>query len=169
MTYVKMTPNNVEKVVSNHYHRLLAGMEVVQRYECPVCHELERYESGITQHLLSHAIDERIAVLWQKGKTLKEIDNLYHMFQGIIPDRPESYDSFLECHHNVTKDSCFTISYLQCCDYPAYRIMKITHYGQLNALGDGGWSGCYRSKVSLGSLRNPRPASELYKHSERKK
>jgi len=132
-------------------------MKVVERYECPLCHELKCNEYGITNHLLHHAIDDRIAELWKQGKTLKEIDVLYHMFQGIYPDSPDSDDSFLECHHNINKDNCFKISYLQCWDYPVYRIYEISSEGRLKVWGNG-----YRSSVSLGCLRDPRPASELY-------
>lgn len=163
MTYVKVTPGNVEPMVRTEYDRLLSEMKVVERYECPLCHELERNEYGITEHLLGHAIDDRIAELWKRGKTLKEIADLYHMFQGIIPDIESSYDSFCQCHHNITKNSCFKISHLQCCDLPAYRITKITHSGIITVWGDGGWSGGYGSRVHFGNLRDPRPASELYR------
>jgi hypothetical protein len=72
------------------------------------------------------------------------------------------YDSFLECHHNITKDSCFTISYLQCCDHPVYRITRINHAGQITVWGIGGWSGGYGGVERLGCLRDPQPASSLY-------
>ncbi len=162
MPYVKMTPDNVELSTKRHFDQLLHGMKVVERYQCPECHKLEDCEYNITEHLLGHAIDERISQLWKQGKTLKEIDDLYHVFQGIIPDRPESYGSFLECHHDITKDNCFKISYLQCCDYPAYRIIEVTHDGLLKVWGIGGWSGGYSDYESLGCLREPRPLSELY-------
>ncbi len=162
MTYVEMTPENVEPCVKKHYAHLLHDMKIVQRYECPVCHELESNEYSITPHLLGHAIDERISRLWKQGKTLKEIDDLYHIFCSVTPDNPTSYDNFLECHHNVTKDNCFKISYLQCCDLPAYQIVEITHTGKLKVWGIGGWNGGYGQYESLGALRDPRPKSELY-------
>jgi len=162
MSYVEMTPSNVEPSVKRHYEHLLSTMKIVQRYQCPYCHQLEDSEWGITHHLMGHAIDSRITRLWEQGKTLKEIDNLYHIFHSVYPDRPESYDSFLECHHNINKDNCFTISYLQCCDYPAYQICSINHDGIIEVWGIGGWSGGYRSRISLGCLRNPQPKEELY-------
>lgn len=164
MTYVEMTTENVEPCVKSNYEHLLSTMKIVQRYQCPDCHKLEDSEWGITHHLMGHAIDDRIGRLWKQGVTLKQIDDLYHVFQSVYPDHPESYDSFLECHHNITKDSCFTISYLQCCDYPAYRITEITHEGKIKVWGIGGWSGGYGQYESLGCLRDPRPASELYVH-----
>ncbi|MEE9302309.1 MAG: hypothetical protein V3U84_00855 [Thiotrichaceae bacterium] len=167
MTYVEVTPTNVEPIVRKQYEQLLSEMKTVERYECPLCHQLERNEYSITSHLLGHAIDDRIAELWAKGKTLGDIASLYHMFQGIIPDRPESDNSFLECHHDITKEMCFKISSLQCCDYPAYRITNITHSGKITVWGDGGWSGGYGGVVSLRNLRDPRPSSELYIHSKR--
>ena len=168
MTYVEMTTENVEPSVKKHYEYLLSTMKVVERYECPYCHQLEHNEWGITHHLMGHAIDGRVARLWKQGLTLKEIDDLYHIFHIIIPDRPDSYDSFLECHHNINRDTCFKISYLQCCDYPAYRITSISHSGKIRVAGYGSWMGGYNSGVSLGSLRDPRPASELYVYKTRR-
>ncbi len=98
-----MTPSVVEPKVRKHYKKLLSEIKVVERYECPLCHQLERNEYGITNHLLGHAIDDRIAELWEMGKTLKEIHALYHMFQGIIRDMPESDNNFLKLHWDITK------------------------------------------------------------------
>lgn len=162
MTYVEMTPSNVEPCTGKMYDQLLAGMKTVSRYQCSICRGLEDNEWSITHHLLGHAIDERLKQLWQQGKTLKEIDDLYHVFCSVYPDHPESYGSFLECHHNINKDNCFTISYLQCCDYPAYRITQINHAGRITVWGIGGWSGGYGGQESLGVLRDPQPASSLY-------
>ena len=162
MPYVEMTPENVEPSVKAHFQHLLSTMKIVRRYQCPTCHQLEDGERAITRHLMGHAIDARIDRLWKQGKTLKEIDDLYHIFHTVLPDKPDSDDSFLECHHNITKDNCFKISYLQCCDYPAYRIGEVTHDGTITVWGIGGWSGGYGSRVSLGCLRDPRPANELY-------
>ena len=170
MPYVEMTPENVESSVRTEYQALRAAMKIVARYECPTCHSLENNDWSITHHLLGHAIDARIAVLWQEGRTLKEIEDLYHVFGSIVADRPESDNSFLICHHNITKDNCFKISHLQCCDYPAYRITEITNGGKIYVWGIGSWDGGYRSAVSLGCLRDPRPLSELYvdKRAERR-
>jgi hypothetical protein len=162
MSYVEVTPDNVEPCTRKEYEQLLSGTKTVSRYQCPLCRELKDGEYNITKHLLDHAVDTRIRQLWEQGKTLKEIDNLYHIFHRVYDDRPESDDSFLACHHNITKDNCFKISYLQCCDYPAYKITAINHDGVINVWGVGGWSGGYGSKVSLGCLRDPRPLSELY-------
>lgn len=166
MTYVEMTPKNVEPVVKIAYDKLLSETRIVQKFECSLCGNLLSMENEFTKmhHLLDHAIDDRVSELWEAGKTLKEIDDLYHIFCSILPDHPDSYDSFLECHHNITKDNCFVISYLQCCDYPAYRISDITHSGGIRVYGVGGWSGGYASKVSLGNLRKPLPPGKLYIH-----
>jgi hypothetical protein len=162
MTYVEMTPSNVEPSVRKEYEQLLSGMKTVERYQCPLCRGLEDNKWSITRHLLGHAIDKRIEQLWEQGATLKRIDDLYHVFCAVYPNHPESYDSFLECHHNITKDNCFTISYLQCCDYPAYRITKIDHAGKITVWGIGRWDGGYECQESLGCLRNPKPTNELY-------
>uniref|UniRef100_A0A6M3JLV7 Uncharacterized protein n=2 Tax=viral metagenome TaxID=1070528 RepID=A0A6M3JLV7_9ZZZZ len=164
MGYVEMTVDNVEPSVKKHYEHLLNTMKIVQRYQCPYCSQLEDSEWGITHHFMGHAIDARIKRLWKQGRTLKEIDDLYHIFHSYYPDRPECDNSFLECHHNINKDNCFRISYLQCCDYPAYQICEISHDGSIKVWGIGGWAGGYGCEVSLGSLRNPMPKEVLYVH-----
>lgn len=167
MSYVEMTVDNVEPSVKKHYEHLLTTMKVVQRYQCPECHELGDSEWWITNHLMGHAIDDRIDHLWKQGKTFKEIDDIYHIFHSYYPDMTDCYDSFLESHYNINKDSCFKVSYLQCCDYPAYRICSINHDGVIEVWGIGGWDGGYRSQVKLGCLRDPRPKEELYIYKSR--
>jgi hypothetical protein len=163
MAYTRMTPDNVEPSVKKYYKHLKATTKEVVRFKCPICGDLEEDgEWHIDEHLLNHAIDARIARLWKQGQTLKEINDLYSIFNSVYPDCPDSYDSFLECHHNITKDNCFKITYLQCCDHPAYQIVNINHDGQITVWGIGGWSGGYRSKEKLGGLRDPRPKNELY-------
>ena len=64
--------------------------------------------------------------------------------------------------YGITKNNCFTIRYLQCCDYPAYRISRIYGDGTIEVWGVGSWSGGYASKVSLSDLRKPQPKEKLY-------
>ncbi len=160
MSFIRMTPTNVEPCVKNEYDKLFTDTKIVQRYQCPRCNKL--YEAGeyfIEEHLLDHAIEDRINELFQAGKTLKEINDLYHIFDAYTL---EAYEGFKPCHYNITKDNCFKISYLQCCDFPAYKIIHLHRWMKLDVWGNGGWSGGYRDTVSLADLANPRPLSELY-------
>ncbi len=160
MPYQRMTPSNVEPCVRKAYDELTENVDTVWRYECPRCHEL--HEGGkyhIEEHLLDHAIEDRINELFQAGKTLKEINDLYHMFDGYTE---EAYNGFKPCHYNITKDSCFKISYLQCCEFPAYRICHLHRSMKVDVWGVGRRSGGYGSEVGLSDLSDPRPLSELY-------
>lgn len=161
MTYVRMTPNNVELCVKESYDQLLKDIKQVIQFKCPICGKL--YEAGeyfIEEHLLDHAIEDRINELFFKqGKTLKEINDLYHIFDALIK---EAYDGFKPCHYNITKNNCFVIRYLQCCDFPAYQIVHIHRWMELDVWGNGSWSGRYRTTVGLSDLGDPRPLSELY-------
>ena len=164
MSYVEMTPDNVEPKVKKAYEELLSRTKLVKKFECAICRELLSADNEKVKmwHLMGHVIDDRVSELWEAGKTLKEIDDLYHIFHSIMPDLPDSYGSFLECHHNINKANCFVISYLQCCDKPAYRISEVDHNGKITVWGIGGWSGGYGCKVDLGDLREPSPPDQLY-------
>jgi hypothetical protein len=161
MGYLRMTPSNVEDCVKTAYDGLLKDTAEVILYKCPRCGE--KCQAGgyfIEEHLLDHAIEDRINELFLKeGKTLKEINDLYHIFDAYFP---EADDGFKPCHYNITEESCFKIRYLQCCDYPAYRISHLHRWMYLDVWGVGGWGGGCRSKVGLSSLSDPRPLSELY-------
>lgn len=161
--HYKVTTETIEPCVLNDFKKSFQCLEIVTQAKCPICGDLMRVEWA-EEHVLSHSVDKRIMELWNEGKTLLEINDAYHMFDHIYRDIESSYDSFCQCHHNITKDSCFKISYLQCCDYPAYRISDIDSSGRITVWGIGGWSGGYASQVKLGCLRDPRPLSELYIH-----
>ena len=62
----------------------------------------------------------------------------------------------------ITKDSCFTISYLQCGEKPSYRIKHIDYAGRIEVGGVGSWSGYYSSIVDMHCLTDPRPKEELF-------
>ena len=128
-------------------------MMEVTKYKCDYCHDL--FDSGelCLKHEESHRRSFEANEMLDSGKTLEEINNECH-FWSKVPD-------YLK---NVTKYNCFTISYWQCCDKPAYRIVSITHQGRLRLSGCGSWSGYYGGEVNINcdDLKNPRPKEELF-------
>ncbi len=165
MTYVRMTPMNVEPCAREYYTKLTERTVQVIRYKCPICSELcEEGEYFIDEHLLDHAIEDRVNELFEQGRTLKEINDLYHIFDAYVP---ESYDGFKPCHYNITKDNCFTIPHLACSDLPIYRICHLHRCINIDVYGNSGnWLGYHKQTVGLANLSDPRPLSELFVYKE---
>ena len=88
-----------------------------------------------------------------KGYTLKQINDECEIW-AYVPE-------YLE---NINKDNCFKISYWQCCDKPAYQIVRICFDGDVIVRGCGSWSGYYSNRLILYSrdLKDPRPKEELF-------
>ena len=105
------------------------------------------------EHEESHRKSEKANEMLSGGKTLEKINNECHLWSE-IPD-------YLK---NVTKDNCFVIKHLQCCNKLAYRIVSITHKGRLRLWGCGSWNGYYGCELSIRDnyLKNPRPKEELF-------
>lgn len=134
-------------------------MKKVIRYKCDYCGELFTSEEWCLEHEESHKKSEKANEMLDAGKTLEEINIECHLWSEI----PEYLN-------NVTKDNCFVISYWQCCDKPAYRIVSITHKWRLRLFGCGSWSGYYDSELDINNnnLQNPRPKEELFIDSRHK-
>lgn len=128
-------------------------MEKVTRYKCDYCGKLFSSEEWCLEHEESHKKSEKANEMLDAGKTLEEINNECHLWLEV----PE----YLK---NVTKDNCFAISYWQCCDKPAYRIVSITNKGRLRLFGCGSWSGYHGDLVGIhdNNLKNPRQKEELF-------
>lgn len=128
-------------------------MEKVIRYICDYCGKLFSSEELCLKHEESHRRSEKANEMLDAGKTLEEINTECHLWSEV--------PYYLK---NVTKDNCFVISYLQCCDKPAYRIVFISRNGQLKLWGCGSWSGYYYCELSIRDniLKNPRPKEELF-------
>lgn len=124
-------------------------------YLCPECNEpysdVDRAERCLAVHIKGQGIREDF---FENGMTLGQVWDKYSI--GI--DMPD------ECK-DISKDNCFVVSYLQCCDYPAYQITDISPYGEIEVCGDGSWNGGYCSKVGFHNLKDPRPLKELWKYS----
>jgi len=124
----------------------------VSAYKCPECDKLHTTERNADrchyEHLRQRCIDHD----WNNGMSLASIAFLYGFHWDLSAKQ-----------RDITKDSCFTISHLQCCDHPAYRITRITGDGKFQVWGIGGWSGGYGSTVRLDCLAEPHPKEDLYK------
>lgn len=126
-------------------------------YKCPDCGEAYDTYNRATRCAFEHAKEKAINADFETGNyTLSSLWYLY----GITKELPEEMK-------NITKDNCFVVSYLQCCDYPAYQIYHISKDGEITVGGDGGWSGGYSSTVGYHCLKDPRPKEELWRYSDR--
>ena len=128
-------------------------MEKVIKYMCYECGELFDIPEKALAHEIRHERIERANVMLRHGYTLKQINDECEIW-GSVPKHLE----------NVNTDNCFKISYWQCCDKPAYRIIHIFFDGRVNVRGCGSWSGYYGNQLRLDSrdLKNPRPKEELF-------
>lgn len=128
-------------------------MKIVTKYQCDYCGETFYSEEECLRHEDTHVRVDKANKMLKEGKTLGEINSECNIWSK-VPDYAV----------NITKDSCFTISYLQCCDKPAYRITYINMDGTLSVWGCGSWSGYYGVDYNIDNnyFRNPRPAEELF-------
>lgn len=123
------------------------------KYECPYCsNESLTENSAIFCRGQCHKAEEATKML-ESGATLFDINNKWKLWTNL----PE----YLK---DTTKDNCFTISYLQCCDYPAYRIVRILGNMKVRVWGIGSWTSGYGVDCNITdhNLKNPRPKEELF-------
>ena len=66
----------------------------------------------------------------------------------------------------VTKDNCFVFSHWQCCNKPAYRIVRIDKDGCVYLHGWGSWSGGYGNSIFPDELPEPHPKEDLFIYSK---
>lgn len=128
-------------------------MKLVKLYKCDYCGETFDYEYSCLHHEDKHKKFNEANRMLYENKTLKEIN-----------DKLNIWSNLPEYLYNVTKDNCFTIDWWQCCNKPAYQIIKIDMSGKLQFDGKGSWSGYYSSYCNIDdyNLKNPRPKEELF-------
>lgn len=128
-------------------------MEKVIKYKCDECGELFDTPEMALAHEIRHERIEKANEMLNEGCTLKQINDECEIW-AYVPEHLE----------NINKDNCFKISYWQCCDKPAYQIIRIYFDGYVNVRGCGSWSGYYgnRLRIDDSDLRNPRPKAELF-------
>lgn len=128
-------------------------MKEVIKYQCSECGELFDTPEKALAHEIRHERIEKANEMLNEGYTLKQINDECEIW-AYIPE-------YLE---NINKDNCFKISYWQCCDKPAYQIVRICFDGDVIVRGCGSWSGYYSNRLILNSrdLKDPRPKEELF-------
>ncbi|MSS07092.1 hypothetical protein FYJ38_00365 [Clostridium sp. WB02_MRS01] len=130
-------------------------MEEVIRYKCKYCGELLDTKVKCLAEEDKHERVVKANELLEEGYTLGEINTATNIwYEGEVP----------EYLLNVTYDSCFVVEYWQCCNKPAYQIIRINIDGSVRLSGCGSWSGYYGGDVNLRFryLKNPRPKDELF-------
>lgn len=130
-------------------------LEKVVKYRCSECGKLFDVPSYALEHEARHEKIHRANEMLKDGHTLQEIADKCEIFFDKIPE-------YLQ---NVTKDNCFKIPWLQCCDKPAYQIVGIDFDGKLRVQGFGSWRGYYYNdsfSIRNNVFKNPRPKEELF-------
>ena len=128
-------------------------MEPIKKemWKCPICYKAFDTEREADICLYRHIKERCIDHDFQAGYPLGYIKQMYGMNWDLS-----------EKQKGITKDNCFIISYLQCCDEPAYKIIHISESGKIEVSGKGSWTGYYSSIIRLDNLADPRPIDELF-------
>lgn len=128
-------------------------MKQVIKYQCEYCGSLFNVKEICFEHEDKHERIDKANRMLRNGHTLMEIQNECNIWY-----------SFPEHLKDVTTDNCFVVSYWQCCDKPAYRIVEIDMCGRVRLWGCGSWNGYYGDLVELNSsyLKKPHPKEELF-------
>lgn len=128
-------------------------MKKVIKYECCQCGDLFDSESICLKHEQRHKDIEKANEMLNDGATLQKINDICHVWYSV----PEHLK-------NVTTNNCFTISYWQGCNKPAYKIDHIFMDGRVRVWGCGSWNGYYGNNIGIDSrnLRNVHNAEELF-------
>ena len=128
-------------------------MKQLLKWQCDYCGELFNSDESCLEHEERHERVYKANRMLKDGHTLMEIQNECNIWRSI----PEHLK-------DVTTDNCFVVSHWQCCDKPAYRIIKIEMDGRVSLWGCGSWSGYYGNEVHLNStcLLTPHSKEELF-------
>ncbi len=125
-------------------------VEEVMVYKCNWCGELHNNEVFADKCVFNHAKIKLANTMLNKGYTLQSI-SWQCGFNWELSDQEKG----------VTKDNCFVIAFWQCCEKPAYQIIKIEYGGFLRLSGVGGRNG-YSDVISIDRLPKPHPKEDLY-------
>lgn len=128
-------------------------MRKIIQYKCDYCGDCFDSDKTCQTHEEMHKRVIRARQMLENGCTLSQINKECNIWRRI----PENLK-------DVTKDHCFTISYWQCCDQPAYQIIDIDINGRLYLSGCGSWVGYYGAWVSIDSnnLRYVHDSGKLF-------
>lgn len=126
-------------------------MKEITMYECGYCQEEHRRKEDAMCCEFRDIRRKYANMLLELGYELDHIEYCCHFGWSLREELKK-----------VNKDSCFIISWWQCCDKPAYRILEINKDGSLVVGGKGSWSGMYSSAIQVEKLGTPYPKEDLY-------
>lgn len=128
-------------------------MEKITVFKCEYCGKLLNTPEECLKHEQRHRYIEGANEMLESGSTLEQINQRYNIWHTVPEHLKEA-----------TTNHCFKISYWQCCEKPAYRIIGIRFDGRLTVRGCGSWNGYYGNDLQIESsdLREMHPPEELY-------
>ena len=128
-------------------------MEEVTAYKCSICKHTYDREINALECEFKHARYNYANALLNKGHNL----NFIKYWCGFNWSLTKEQD-------DITKDNCFIIRHWQCCEKPAYQIVRIEEDGNLYVSGKGGWGGWYGNEMDVSKLPKPHPKEELFSY-----
>jgi len=129
-------------------------MEEIQAYKCSRCGHIHSREIDALNCEYTHAREYLANGLLNEGHTLDHINYKCGFHWNLKEEQKQ-----------ITKDNCFIISHWQCCEKPAYKIVRIDESGNLELWGKGGWDGGYGSKMRIDNLPKAYPKEDLFVYS----
>jgi len=119
----------------------------VDKWECLSCHEEHYSEAGAVLCATRCAQAEAATEAFSRGEPLSEV----------VKNFPENCRPDLKALglEGVTKTCGFVVGHWQCCDLPAYAIIRFTNTFRPFLWGKGGWTGCYGGEVNWKDLGKP--------------
>lgn len=120
-------------------------------YKCEWCGDLHMSQLDADKCAYKHAKVNLANSLLSSGYSLGSID-FYCGFNWVLDEDKK----------NITNDNCFIMSHWECCEKPAYQIVRIDDAGNLKLWGKGGWGGGYGDFIPINRLPKPHPKEDLY-------
>jgi len=126
-------------------------MEVIEAYKCSYCSEIHRSRNNALCCEFEHTRLNYANCLLEEGFEIGYINRVCGFGWNLTPEQDI-----------VTKDNCFIMSYLQCCDKPAYSVTRIVDKNRIHLWGRGSWSGYYGTEINPSKLGKSYPKEDLF-------
>lgn len=126
-------------------------VDEVISYKCNWCGQLHKIESDADRCAFNHARENYATSLLREGHDLKHIEYMCGFHWNLTKEQED-----------ITKDNCFIVSHWQCCEKPAYKIVRVNSNGTLELWGKGSWSGYYGGAVGVDRLPKSYPKEDLF-------
>jgi hypothetical protein len=125
-------------------------VEEIMSYKCNWCGSLYNDKLNANKCAFKHAQENLANQMLNEGCNLRSIEYQCGFHWNLSQEQEE-----------ITKDNCFIMPSWECCNKPAYKIIRIED-GFLYLFGVGGWSGGYGNRVSIKNLPTPHSKEEFY-------